>query len=58
MKSLSEVMDYFVTVAGGPERTRLMETNDLKLLGLEIPDYATKIPDESECDVKQRIKII
>lgn len=47
MKSLSEVMDYFVTVAGGPERTRLMETNDLKLLGLEIPDYATKIPDEN-----------
>ena len=44
MRSLSEVMDYFIQTSGGREHTRPMETNDLTLLGLRNPDYDTHIP--------------
>ncbi|XP_046357198.2 uncharacterized protein LOC124135731 isoform X2 [Haliotis rufescens] len=50
---LSEVMDYFVTMSGAAV-TRPLITNDLKALGLEAPDYQTRIeskktnPDSGE----------
>ena len=44
MRSLSEVMEYFIQTSGGREHTRPMETNDLTLLGLRNPDYDTHIP--------------
>ena len=44
MRSLSEVMEYFIQTSGGSEHTRPMETNDLTLLGLRNPDYDTHIP--------------
>ena len=39
MRSLSQVIDYFIRTSGGREHTRPLETNDLSLLGLHNPDY-------------------
>ncbi|XP_046545721.1 uncharacterized protein LOC124255826 isoform X2 [Haliotis rubra] len=50
---LSEVMDYFVNMSGAAV-TRPLITNDVKILGLEAPDYQTRIeskrtnPDSGE----------
>lgn len=60
MRSLSQVIDYFIRTSGGREHTRPMETNDLSLLGLHNPDYDRTIQldfpfldDEPEHDYEE-----
>ncbi|KAL3866574.1 hypothetical protein ACJMK2_043862, partial [Sinanodonta woodiana] len=46
MRCLSEVMDYFIQTAG--PTTKLLNNNNLQMLGLEAPDYQRMIPRSSQ----------